>query len=183
MNPDRNSVIVNICFGFTDCAVGRYGNKCTSKCGNCADKTPCDVITGSCGPVGCADGFQGPTCHERVPVATSTALSPGVYAAIGVICVILWTILVFLTYHFCKKRCQTTPRSPNEEIELDHNYSNTDLIPTSSTLDSTLTTGNQNISTNTRNVDYVNQLFNTEDDTIRMIHYNTPDDTNNSIHL
>ncbi|XP_055956286.1 multiple epidermal growth factor-like domains protein 10 [Patella vulgata] len=147
----------------TDCEAGRYGENCDSKCGNCADETPCDIITGSCGLAGCTDGFQGPTCHDSVLLCACTPLSPVVYVVIGLLCGILGSVAVFLSYHFYKKRRQS--KKPKEDIVPDYVYSNTDLNPTTSTTDDTLTTGYQNIPTNTRNVDYVNQSFNTEDNT------------------
>ncbi|KAK6180308.1 hypothetical protein SNE40_012490 [Patella caerulea] len=157
----------------TDCEAGSYGDKCSSKCGNCADETPCDVVTGSCGLIGCAGGFQGPVCKERLPCCACTAVSPVVRGVIGVLCGILGTVAVFLTYHFYTKRCQSN--NPKEDIVPDYVYSNTDLNPTTSTTTDTLTTGYQNIPTNTRNVDYVNQSFNTEDNTRNM--YDTLDPT------
>ncbi|KAK6180306.1 hypothetical protein SNE40_012488 [Patella caerulea] len=176
--------IKNVCLVLTDCEAGSYGDNCTSKCGNCADETSCDIITGTCGLVGCADGFQGPSCKERLSLCACTAVSPVVIGVIGVLvgvlCGILGSVAVFLLYHFYKKRCQSN--NLKEEIEPDYVYSNTDLNPTSSTTDDTLTTGYQNIPTNTRNVDYVNQTFNTEDNTRNM--YDTLDhttaDTNNT---
>ncbi|KAK6180217.1 hypothetical protein SNE40_012409 [Patella caerulea] len=160
---------------FTDCEAGTYGDNCEIKCGNCVDERPCDVITGSCGLAGCAEGYQGPTCH---------ALSPVVYVVIGVVigvlCGILGTVAVFLTHRFYKKRSQSN--RPKEDTVPDYIYSNTDLNPTGSTTDDTLTTGYQNTPTNTRNVDYVNQSFNTEDNTRNMYDTldHTADDTNNT---
>ncbi|XP_055956489.1 uncharacterized protein LOC130012477 [Patella vulgata] len=163
----------------TDCEAGLYGDNCTSKCGNCADETSCDIITGSCGLVGCADGFQGPTCQDRLSCCACTAVSPVVSGVIGVLvgvlCGILGTIAVFLPYHTYKKRRQSN--NPKDDTVPDYVYSNTDLNPTSSTTDDTLTTRYQNILTNTRDVEYENQSFNTEDNTRNM--YDTLDLTSN----
>ncbi|KAK6180220.1 hypothetical protein SNE40_012412 [Patella caerulea] len=77
-------------------------------------------------------------------------------------------------------RCQSNKQ--DEDTVPDYVYSNTDLNPTTSTTDDTLNTGYQNISTNTRNVDYVNQSFNTEDNTRNMYDTldHTADDTSNT---
>ncbi|KAK6180307.1 hypothetical protein SNE40_012489 [Patella caerulea] len=181
---DDNRYIMNVSFVFTDCEAGLYGDSCTSKCGKCADETPCDIITGNCGLVGCAEGFRGSLCQDNLSDSTSTALSPLVSGVIGVLvgvlCGILGTVAVFLSYHIYKKRRQSN--NPKGDIVPDYVYSNTDLNSTSSTTDATLTTGYQNIPTNARNVDYVNQSFNTEDNTRNM--YDTLDhaaaDTNNT---
>ncbi|XP_050399853.1 multiple epidermal growth factor-like domains protein 10 [Patella vulgata] len=153
----------------TDCEAGRYGDNCTSKCGNCADETPCDAITGSCG-LGCADGFQGPACKEPLPALSSITLSPVVIGVIGVLvgvlCGILGSVAVFLSYHFYKKRRQS-------------NNSNTDLNPTTSTTDDTLTTRYQNIPTNTRNLEYGNPTSSTTDDTLTTVNQNIPTNTRN----
>ncbi|XP_050403300.2 multiple epidermal growth factor-like domains protein 10 [Patella vulgata] len=160
----------------TACEAGRYGENCTSKCGNCADETTCDVITGSCGIAGCADGFQGSACQDRLSCCTCSALSPVVYVVIGLLCGILGSVAVFLSYHFYKKRRQSN--NPKDDTVPDYVYSNTDLNLTSSTTDDTLTTGYQNIPTNTRNVEYENQSFNTEDNTRTL--YDTLDHTPDS---
>ncbi|XP_055956473.1 multiple epidermal growth factor-like domains protein 10, partial [Patella vulgata] len=145
----------------TDCEAGKYGENCESKCGNCAQNTVCDGVSGTCGLNGCADGFHGSRCQEKIVECTS--ISPIVIGIIGVLCGIVGTVAVGVSYHFYKKRCQSS--QPKAENDPNYVYCNTDLNPTTSTTDDTLTTGYQNVPTNTRNVDYVNQSFNTEDNT------------------
>ncbi|XP_050399836.2 multiple epidermal growth factor-like domains protein 10 [Patella vulgata] len=91
-----------------DCEAGRYGDNCTSKCGNCADETPCDIITGSCRLVGCVDGFQGPTCKD-----VQTPHEPDDYTTIiaavvsTVVAVIIASVVIFLVLK-CRRRQKST---------------------------------------------------------------------------
>ncbi|XP_055956521.1 multiple epidermal growth factor-like domains protein 10 [Patella vulgata] len=88
----------------SDCEAGRYGENCTSKCGNCVDETPCDIITGSCGLVGCVDGFQGPTCKD-----VQTPQEPDDYTTIiaavvsAVVAIIIASVVIFLVLK-CRRR-------------------------------------------------------------------------------
>ncbi|KAK6180304.1 hypothetical protein SNE40_012486 [Patella caerulea] len=96
---------MNVGLVFTDCAAGSYGDYCTSKCGNCADKTPCDIITGGCGLVGCVDGFQGPTCKDvQEPDDNTTIIAAAVSAVIAVIII---SIVIFLVLK-CRRRRKST---------------------------------------------------------------------------
>ncbi|XP_055956405.1 multiple epidermal growth factor-like domains protein 10 isoform X3 [Patella vulgata] len=161
----------------TDGCVGGYkGSYCQTSCpGNCRS---CQQDGSSC--IECNQGWYGTNCESQCPdncvggcekIVEGTSISPIVSGIIGVLCGIVGTVAVGVSYHFYKKRRQSS--QPKAENDPDYVYSNTDLNPTTSTTDDTLTTGYQNIPTNTRNVDYVNQSFNTEDNTRNM--YDTLD--------
>ncbi|KAK6180213.1 hypothetical protein SNE40_012405 [Patella caerulea] len=142
-----------------DCEEGSYGENCNMRCGNCFDETPCDVITGSCTLVGCADFFQGLTCHQRIPPSSS----PVIYIVISIFCGVLGTAAAFLTYYFYKKSRQMNKQ--NGEVVLHCVDGDKDINPTSSTTNDAVTTGYGDITSNTHNVDYENQLFDTGDNT------------------
>ncbi|KAK6180392.1 hypothetical protein SNE40_012557 [Patella caerulea] len=144
------------------------------KCGNCAQDKSCDIVSGICGLEGCSDGFHGSRCQEKIVEAAS--ISPIAIGIIGVLCGIVGTLAVVVSYYFYNKRRQSSQQEAGNEP--DYVYSNTDLNPTTSTTDDTLTTGYQNIPTYARNVDYVNQSFNTEDNSRNM--YDTLDYTQGS---
>ncbi|XP_055956404.1 multiple epidermal growth factor-like domains protein 10 isoform X2 [Patella vulgata] len=151
------------------CKTGLYSIDCNKDCpSNCKDGL-CDQKSGDCID-GSLPDKTGCNCSAE-KIVEGTSISPIVSGIIGVLCGIVGTVAVGVSYHFYKKRRQSS--QPKAENDPDYVYSNTDLNPTTSTTDDTLTTGYQNIPTNTRNVDYVNQSFNTEDNTRNM--YDTLD--------
>ena len=52
------------------CTSGTYGINCKSNCGKCKTKS-CDIFSGNCTD-GCADGFVGNLCQERMYYRYST---------------------------------------------------------------------------------------------------------------
>jgi len=50
---------------FTACAQYTFGTNCSEVCFNCANLTDCNKTTGIC-PLGCADGFYGEQCNNRM---------------------------------------------------------------------------------------------------------------------
>ena len=46
-----------------ECEPGRYGKNCTSECGYCANKEPCNHRDGTC-LIGCDVGYVYPLCKE-----------------------------------------------------------------------------------------------------------------------
>lgn len=45
------------------CEDGYYGEKCTDRCGSCANNTGCDKTSGHC-PAGCKPGYKAPDCRQ-----------------------------------------------------------------------------------------------------------------------
>ncbi|XP_055956495.1 scavenger receptor class F member 2-like isoform X2 [Patella vulgata] len=161
-SPDQTSVTCDRNGLCTNCIIGRYGDRCDM---NCSEVCAC----------GCYRNVGKCTCciADGLGLGECTTISRVVYVAIGVLCGILGSLTAFLSCHLYKKRCDACE---HKGVTVpDYIYSNTDLNPPSSTSDDAVTTAYQNIPTNTRNVEYENQSFNTEDNTINM--YDTLDHT------
>lgn len=49
---------------FEECGYGRYGENCSSECGNCANSTFCNKDNGTCS-AGCQDHWEGDLCDGK----------------------------------------------------------------------------------------------------------------------
>ncbi|XP_055956658.1 receptor-type tyrosine-protein phosphatase mu [Patella vulgata] len=104
----------------TDCEPGMYGEKCKSKCGNCAQNISCDILDGSCGLTGCADGFQGQACHLKTESTTETDNMTTVIGSVVAAMVVITVIGVVIILLVRRRRRQKSMES--NQLEVNHSH-------------------------------------------------------------
>ncbi|KAK6179570.1 hypothetical protein SNE40_011897 [Patella caerulea] len=103
-----------------DCPAGLYGMECKNKCGNCANNTPCDVVTGDCGTVGCLPDFTGTSCQQLE--IKDEEVSPAVGGVIGALFGIAVTSAVCIVgFNFYIKRKYPAAQSLTEASSYEFN--------------------------------------------------------------
>ncbi|XP_055956250.1 cell death abnormality protein 1-like, partial [Patella vulgata] len=100
-------------------------HNCIKTCRNCAQNASCEITRGSCGLVGCIEGYTGDTCHAIKPPGPDSLILPVVVSVVVVGIVVL--VIVGVVMFKRKRNKSNTPRLESEDNKYE-NFSLTKSI-------------------------------------------------------